>query len=1041
MRRQRVPSQWWQAWAWGLALVLCLLACGPALALDPVKPFPQYVANNWSIQDGLPQISVLSIAQDREGYIWVGTQDGMARFDGVHFTSYTPRTEPALPGIWVRALLLDRGGRLWIGTYKGLAVYADGRFKAVPPADRAAYPMLDVRALLQKSDGTILVATTDGLMRVDGERLVLVDGTVKPAESVLQDKDGLWIGSTGVVVREQGGKSERMALPGEAATAGVTRLVEAQGHVWAGTTHGLYMHDGGAWSAVPTEASVTGSPIGALFEDHDHNLWAGTNSALVRLREGKVVEYMRARPPTTYKIVMSAFEDGEGNLWLGSQTEGLIRVWNGWTRRYSIDDGLNDPVVWSLTKSDDGTLWVGTSDGVEVLDRGRFHPAIPGSALPHPHAYNMLADGNRLWIGTRHGLVIWRNGAIENPPVLAPLASAQIHGIVRDAFDNSIWFPTSIGLFRLVHADLPDQHMQRYAQAEGLGNAHAQVMLRLRDGRLVVGTEGGVFEMKGDRFVPFAANAGLPRDLDVTALAQLSSGAIALGTFSEDLFVFDGRRWSRIGTEQGMPANATFFMSEDDSGFLWSAGIRGISRVPLDDIARFARHDINKVRGEMILNERGDRNAGQQGFCCNGSGMSKGFMDGHVLWLPSRDGVVSLDTHGIVKNKIAPNVVIERVEYGNDWHVAGSVPPMLEANQRDLSFEFTAPSFQDPRSVQLRYRLLGYDRAWREVDDRTRRRAIYTNLPPGDYTFEVMAANNAGVWNPMPARLSFGIRPHFQETRLFQGLVALIIALIVYAGYRYQRHQHEIQRMSLERQVYERTQQLHVSNERLENASQTDPMTGLRNRRYLANQIPADLAFYDREQQRDAKSEMNMLLALVRIERAGTDDRNAPIGDRTLLQFAQVLTSLVRSGDYIVRWDETEILLMFRPMHSKYIAGMGERILGAIHGHAFDSGTGTPLQLACAIGIVEYPLFRDAQRRPGWEQIVGLARAAMLWAASRGRDGWAAFRPTLRTDLPNILRELADDPQPLIDSGRLQLISSQTPTPAPVYGDVHPWQG
>jgi len=194
--------------------------------------------------------------------------------------------------------------------------------------------------------------------------------------------------------------------------------------------------------------------------------------------------------------------------------------------------------------------------------------------------------------------------------------------------------------------------------------------------------------------------------------------------------------------------------------------------------------------------------------------------------------------------------------------------------------------------------------------------------------------------------------------------------------------------VSLERQVYERNQQLHIANERLENASQTDPLTGLRNRRYLANQIPDDLAYYDREQQRDGKSEQSMLFALVRIDRvdatgSGQANRDAtgpgngaPVGDRVLQQFAQVLTSLVRTGDYVVRWDESEILLMLRPMHSRNIGSIGERIHRTIRAHAFDGGTGAPLQLICSIGIAEYPLFRDAQRRPGWEQLVGLAHSA-----------------------------------------------------------------
>ncbi len=548
-----------------------------------------------------------------------------------------------------------------------------------------------------------------------------------------------------------------------------------------------------------------------------------------------------------------------------------------------------------------------------------------------------------------------------------------------------------------------------------------------------------MFELRGERLEPVGANAGLPRGIDVTAIHQLPSGAILIGTISEQVYLFDGHRWNELGTHQGIPANAVFFMAEDDRGYLWLTGIRGIVRVPVADFARYAHGEISTVRGEMVLNERGDPNAGQQGFCCNGAGMSKGYIDGHVLWLPSRDGVVALDTHGIVKNPLAPNVVIEGVEYSGGVYTPADMPKMLDAHDRDLAFEFTAPSFQNPHSIQIRYRLVGYDREWHNLDDSGRRRANYTNLPPRDYVFEVMAANNAGVWNPVPARLGFTIRPYFHETRLFDILIALLVGSIVYWGYRRQRQLHQIQRESLEKQVYERTQQLHISNERLENASQTDPLTGLRNRRYLANQIPADLAYYDREQQQHGQSESMLLFALVRIDRidAVAGERAALVGDRVLQQFAQVLCSLLRNGDYIARWDDAEFLLVFRPMQSRHVTNIGDRIRAAIRAHAFDGGSGAPLQLSCSIGVAEYPLFRDAQRRPGWEQLVELARAAMVWVAQHGHDGWAGFRPTLRTDLASILRELQTDPQPLIDSGRLQLIGSH----APGHSDVHPLRG
>lgn len=1038
MRPQRVRRELSRGWTWALALV-CLFACASAWALDPDKRFEQYVANRWSIQDGLPQISVLAIAQDRDGYVWVGTQDGLARFDGVHFTTFTPEIEPQLPGIWIRSLLSDREGRLWIGTYKGLTLYAHGRFTSyhLPGAD--AKREYDAYALAEDEKGTIYLGTEKGVLRVAGTGLERTDATISPALSLLLRKDGLWIGTNGAVVHVQDGKATRLPMP-DAASVAVTRLVDVQGRIWAGTSQGLYSLAAGTWTKLDDPVLGT-SPIGALFEDHDQNLWVGANPSLGRIRDGKLVETYAGFPPMTYHNVNSAFEDREGNLWLGSQIEGLTRLWNGWTRRYSTQHGLNDPVVWSLARGPDGTVWVGTSDGVSVLDHGSFHTVVEGSRLPHPHAYNLLAENDKLWIGTRHGLAVRHaDGSIESSGLFAPMAGAQINGIVRGP-DGALWFPTTAGLFRLDHEGQPEkEHLRQYGPADGLEDVRVRTLLWLHDGRLLVGTQSGLYELRGERLEQLGADAGLPRGIDITTLHQLPGGEIVVGAQAEQIYVYGGREWKSIGPDQGIARNAVFFMTEDDRGFLWTTGIRGIQRIPVADIADFAHGRTTHVRGEMILNERGDRNAGQQGFCCNGAGLSKGYIqDSHVLWLPSRDGVVALDTHGIVKNPVAPTVVIERVNYTGGSYTPVTMPAALDSEERDLSFEFTAPSFQDPRSIQIQYRLVGYDKDWHVLDDPGRRRANYTNLPPRDYVFEVKAANNAGIWNPAPARLPFAIRPRFHETRLFDGLLVLLLATIVYAGYRYQRHKHDIARVALERTVEERTQQLHVSNARLENASQTDPATGLRNRRYLANQIPTDLAYYDREQQHDGRYEQSMLFALVRIERGDRQraDRDKPVGDRALQQFAQVLTALVRYGDYIVRWDESEVLLVFRPMSSRHLDGVGDRIREAIRGHAFDSGGGPPLTLNCSIGMAEYPLYRDALRRPGWEQMIGLARAAMQWATRHGPDAWAAFRPTLRSDLANILREVGEDPQPLIDSGRLLVISSDPVLP----GDGTPPRG
>ena len=1008
-----------------LVLMLTTLAwlgvVSPARALDPDKAFDHYVRNAWSIQSGLPQISVQAVAQDRQGYIWVGTQAGVARFDGIRFTTYKQETDPALPGNWTRTLLVDARGRVWIGTYKGLAVYENGKFRSVPPADPTRYPDPDIFALAPGPDGAMIAATSDGVFDVRAGRLVHREGSPAPAQSLLQRADGLWIGSLGGAYRLDGAHTEFLALPPEASNASVTRLREAQGKIWAGTTLGLYFRSGDQWQLASENAALVHSPVTMLFEDHDKNLWVGSNAGLSRFRDGALVEFVPERSPGAFHGVISAFEDRENNLWLGSQWEGVARIWNGWTRRYSAAEGLDEAIVWSLSKAPDGKVWVGTNDGLSVLDNGHFQKVLNGDQLPHPQAYNLLAEADRVWIGTRRGLAIWRDNKVETPPLFAPMASAQINGIVPDSH-GVYWFPTTEGLFRLA-----DNTLRRYGHDEGLADVRVRQVRELRDGRLLVGTQDGLYELRNDRLVPLGLDTGLHPGMDITAIDELANGEWVIGTFAEELYLFDGHTWQEFGRQQGLPANAPFFLAEDDAGFLWIAGFRGIARVPLAEMHSLQRGKIDTVHAEMVLNERGDRLSGQQGFCCNGAGTSKGYIDHDVLWLPSRDGVVALDTRGIVKNKVPPNVVVERVQYQDQWHAVGQGQDLvLPEDARDLAFEFTALSFQDPPSLTLRYRLLGYDRDWRDLQVVSPRAVNYTNLPSGSYTFEVMAANNAGVWNPTPARLTFRIKPHFHETILFFLLVATLLATIVYAGYRIQRRAHETQRTLLEQQVVERTQQLHAANLQLEHASQTDPLTGLRNRRYLANQIPADLAFYDREHARSGGSDHTLLLALVDVDhfKRINDTYGHKAGDKVLQQLAQVMTRLVRTGDYIVRWGGEEFLLVFRPMPRKYVQVIGERIRRSVAEQRFDVGGDRHLPVTCSVGMAEYPLFRDAQQQLGWEQMVELADAALFWVKEHGRNGWAVLRPTQQTELSSLIRSLSAGAQGLIDNKRLEIISS-----------------
>ena len=513
----------------------------------------------------------------------------------------------------------------------------------------------------------------------------------------------------------------------------------------------------------------------------------------------------------------------------------------------------------------------------------------------------------------------------------------------------------------------------------------------------------------------------------MTAIHELANGDLVVGSLDQDLYIQHGGHWLRVSSKQGLPENSAFFITEDSSGYLWVAGIRGVERMPIADIARLRDGKINKVAAEMVLNERGDRRSGQQGFCCNGAGNSKGFIENDVLWLPSRDGVVTLDTQGIVKNPVPPEAVIERLQFGDRWHdVSANRKLVLPEDARDLAFEFTAFSFQDPASTTLLYQLVGYDKGWRELQVVSPRAVNYTNLPSGDYVFQVKAANNAGVWGRSVASLPFRITPRFQETPLFLALGLLLLGTVLYAGYRMQHHAHLAKRNQLEQQVDERTVQLNVANIQLEHASQTDALTGLRNYRYLANQIPADLAYYDREHARGAHSNHALVFAVIGFDNATgvLDSAQSPVDVPALQHAAQTLTRLVRAGDYLARWQDDCLLLVFRPTPRLAVAALGERIRASIASQPLGAGDGRHVAHGCSVGLAEFPLAHDGQRLFGWEQAVELADAALRWVRQHGGHGWALLRPAQAAGPGNMLHDLGNNVARFIAEGRLEVVDS-----------------
>ncbi|HBK45032.1 MAG TPA: GGDEF domain-containing protein, partial [Xanthomonadaceae bacterium] len=881
-------------------------------------------------------------------------------------------------------------------------------FRNIPLAGQNA--PADIRALALDAGGGLLAASSAGVLAERSGQLTLRHALPAGAYSLLQQPDGLWVGTRGGTRRYARGGETAQALADADADAGVTQLVRAQGVLWAGTTLGLFQFRDGRWQRFADPAPTARHPIDALYADGDGNLWVSQAEQLLRIVQGRIRERVIEGDRGLGVRVMA--EDRERNLWLGSRWLGTVRLWNGWTRRYSTHEGLADPLAWSVARDPDGSLWVGTHDGVARLRDGRFEQVVGAAALPQADAYTLLAEPGRLWIGTRRGALLYEHGRAGTPDWMAPLKELQVNGIVRDRHSR-LWFATSDGLHGWDGA-----HWQHYGTAEGLRDPRIRLLHEDRHGDLLLGTQAGLYALRQGRIVPLDGGNAALAEADITALHELPDGQLLAGTLAEQLWLLDRGRWSAFGEARGLPVNAPFFIDHDRRGQVWVAGMRGVYRTPLAGLIAAARDPQRQLQGEFVLNERGMRHGGIQGPCCNGAGNARGVADGGTFWLPSRDGLLALDTHDIRANPVVPLPIVERVRVRGQWHDAvDATPRTLDADARDLDFEFTVPSFQAPENVDLHYRLVGYDRDWRSVEDTRRRSATYTNLPAGNYTFEVTGSNNAGRWSKNPATFSFRIQPRFYETTWFRALLLGLAVVVVLGAHQLMLALHRRKRAALERLVLERTEALQSANLRLQEASFTDDLTQLRNRRYLSMHIPHDIAMYRRLLDSGDGENTGMVFLLVDVDhfKAINDNAGHHVGDAVLQQMAQLLLQQTRDSDYVVRWGGEEFLLVLRATPPSQLTTAAERLRSAIAAYRFDFGEGCREHLTCSLGAVEFPLLADPHERLGWEQLLVMADRALYWVKRNGRNGWAAYRPCAGASVDDILQALHE---PSGDMGR-----------------------
>jgi len=810
----------------GSAIFRCLIAGLLLLAVGAVSPLPssaqRHYIESYSLEEGLPQSQVQDIIQDERGYLWLALfSGGVARFDGRSFKMLT--TKDGLPSNTVEVLHQDSSGTLWIGTRGGLARY-DGTTVTTFTAQETALSSNQIRTITSGPQGALWVGTLDGIFSYDGtnfDRLSpdRITGP-HPQQSLATHGDTLWIGT--------GNRLYRYDETGVTAVGAGQGLEDApvlslhngpENGLWVGTARGLFRRKGDRFERVAGTAALH---VSDLLVDYDGTLWIGAREqGLYRHEKGTTRLFT---PQLAETPVNSLLRDGEGNLWIGTDgKDGLHRYTPSPFTHFTAADGLPHNVVWHISEGPDDALWVATEEGVARYDGTSFSPVQgPNGPLDDPVYTLFRSEAGRLLIGsgpgvgTQAGLLVYDGSTYTTYDSVAGHDLEIVFDIV-EAPSGTFWMATAQnGLVRL-----KDGTLTRYTSDDGLSGEVPRSLTSDKKGNIWIGYGGGTVDrFDGNTFTSLTVAEGASGG-SVNSLVVDGDGYVWIGTGSgiyakppTDSVRSDAL--APITTEDGLNGNTTYFLFLAESGHLWSGTNEGVNRL---NVGAFKR------TGEMPIRAYGK----EDGFLGVETNANAVYQDRNAyLWFGTVGGLTRYDPVEDHVNAVEPRPYVTEVRLFSrqtDWSQYTSARSpwehlptglTLPHDKNHLIFRYVGLSYTAPRQVRYKYKMEGLDDQWSPVTKQ--RRATYSNLPSGSYTFKVKAANSDGVWSEEAASYSFSITPPFWRTSWFYAL-CLLAGLGLVAGLIRWRTRIREKRL-LEEKVAQRTQKLQETNEALKETNE-----------------------------------------------------------------------------------------------------------------------------------------------------------------------------------------------------------------------------
>lgn len=1013
---------------WKVVSLGCLMAIGLAAAPPAGRPEPpwgqgQLAFRHYAVDQGLTNLADVSLAQDAEGFLWVGSEDGLFRYDGRTFQKFG--MAEGLPSPSVRRVRCTSDGWVWVETDRGLARGRQGRFQGVPLGGKVQGEGL-YQALCTDGQGRVWVGAESGLWTASG------DGPLKQETGVpVGAIPAVWADASGktllaarrgeLLMRGPDGQWRRRALPTayrKETPQGL--LLDTQGRLWVRSSTWLLRL--ASFEADPEDLSprLPAGPIQTpeVIEDAFRRIWVPTGRGAVCFTEAGDW-LLDERAGLSKAGVNALMVDREGSLWVAS--EGVFRQLGGLAWSY-LDrrNGLPHDTVWSVRRTRDGRLWAGTYQGLALAEQGVWRE-FPGTDR---RTYYALAEDEEgtLWVGglrsRKHGtgsLLRIPKGARQAQEVLIPSIRGSI-GSLAAGPDGALWI-ASVG--EGLHRARWEKGALASARVPLPGEADKELLHQVvltPEGHPIVSGTTALWWFDGSAWHRMGKADGLLDD-QPGPIALAPDGTLWVAYWDVhglSRLRKEGGAWKLAGhvtTPEPLTTDSIYSMTVDAKGVLWMGCAIGVRRFDGQRLVHFTHHE------------------GLPGDDCSGNAL---FAEANGdVWVGMTSGLARFHAEAFrAPAEGLPTWIIGFKDGAGRAQAPGS-QPNLRYQERAVTFTFSPATFLQESRAKAQVRLVGFEDEWRDAEVF---QARYTGLPPGTFRFEVRARSPHGDVG-VPASQTFVVLPPWWRTWWALILGSLGLGGLVVALIRWRTRMIFRRMVELDALVHERTwnledanQALSMANQALEEASMVDPLTGLKNRRFLGLSLPEELARVQRAHHRGGAAVREQDLAFILVDldhfKGVNDTYGHAAGDAVLRQASAVLRAACREADTIVRWGGEEFLIVGKATDRESVETIARKIREGMDAHVFDLGNGVRIPKSCSIGFSAFPVLPQDPGAFRWEDAVEIADQCLYAAKKSGRDAYVGAWVEASADAASVRDRLPMDLPILVEAGLMRCVSS-----------------